>query len=134
MGTVPGLLAVWTQAIKGHMDTVDLVAGAGLELFIQCLQSRMVDLLSLAAYPADQVMVVVLRDLIDRLAVAVVTCQHQALIRKEAQRPVNGSLGQSGYYLLRLPENFNRQKMPACIPQDAQDCQPLWGQAITQGT
>lgn len=115
------------------MHAVDLEACVILELPIECLEQHMIDFLRTPTFTADQVVVVAASDFIDELPIANMRCQDHALLAEEAQRPVNGCLGDAWHFLLGLVEYFHRQHVLVGLVEDAQDRQPLRGEPESLG-
>ena len=78
------------------MDAVDAVAGALFEDFVEFLEESMVDFQLTGARTADQVMVGMAAEFIDKLAAADVRSQNQTLGGQEIQGAVNRGFGQAG--------------------------------------
>jgi len=109
------------------MQAIDLETGAGLKLFIKRLEQLVTDLVCTTASAADQVMVIVQRNFIDKLPAADMRRQEQPLVGQEVQRAVNSRFRQAGQSALGALANFQWRQVSVGITQDAQDGHPLWG-------
>ncbi len=76
------------------MRAVDFKAGLFFELGKQGGELRVVNLNRVAAFPANQVMVVAPGGFINEMPVADMRDQYQALVGQEIQRAVNGGFGE----------------------------------------
>ena len=111
------------------MHAIDLVTGLDLEFMVESFQQGMVDILCGAAGTADQVVVVTTSNLVDKLTIAYMSCQNQALLKEKVQCAVNSGFGDAGHGLLCLAADFQRRQVTLGALEDVQDDQALRGHA-----
>lgn len=63
-------LAFRAKAEEGHMDAVNLIAGAVLELLVERCQCGVVNFTRFTAGPADEMVVVTFSDLVNELPIS----------------------------------------------------------------
>jgi hypothetical protein len=115
-----------SQVIDGQAKT-----SLFFDLFAGVSQPGMLHLQLPSAQPADKVVVVVPRDLIDQVPASGLGRVDHFIFHQEIQRAVDGRPGQSGHGWMDPQKNFGWGKMTTRFVQGLQDDLALGGHAKT---
>ena len=115
------------------MPVINFVPGFNIQTGEKILEQFVLELNRMSTPPADQVMVLMVRHLVDQLSTADMGREENALCSEKIEGPVYGGLSHPRKPLLDMLENLQWGEMAAHILESLEHGQTLRGDSKTPG-